>query len=186
MELVKAIRERRSIKAFQKREVTGEEVKEILVQAIPAVTPGNRKPWRFIYVGSAAERMRLAGLIMDTGKEMLAYKLMPGAIIDKFTRRTAEIPGNLIVIINIAQDAREHTEDYEAVCCLMQNFQLAAWARGIGMTWSTNESIRNIPFARAMGIGEDERIVGILHMGYVDKAPKGRARTAAEKKLQLL
>ncbi len=40
---------------------------------------------------------------------------------------------------------------------MIQNFQLAAWARGIGMIWRTNDWIYDPIFREAIGVESGEK-----------------------------
>ncbi len=40
---------------------------------------------------------------------------------------------------------------------MIQNIQLAAWARGIGMIWRTNDWIYNPIFREALGVKPGEK-----------------------------
>ena len=53
----------------------------------------------------------------------------------------------------------------------MQNFQLLAWERGLGCVWKSGGLNYNPLFIEGIGLTRGQRIVGILHIGYFDKAP---------------
>ncbi len=58
----------------------------------------------------------------------------------------------------------------------MQNFQLLG-ERGLGCVWKSGGLNYNPLFIEGIGLTRGQRIVGILHIGYFDKAPEGKART---------
>ena len=68
----------------------------------------------------------------------------------------------------------------------MQNFQLLAWERGLGCVWKSGGLNYNPLFIEGIGLTRGQRIVGILHIGYFDKAPEGKARTRLRRRWRLL
>jgi nitroreductase len=71
-------------------------------------------------------------------------------------------------------------ENYGAVCCASQNLTLAAHALGIGTSWSSGAIAAAPDLLTLVGAGANERMVGLLRVGYLDPAltaPKSR-RTA--------
>ena len=73
--------------------------------------------------------------------------------------------------------AAQQREDYAAVACAIQNIQLAAWAEGIGMQWSSGKIIALPQTYEVLNIpaGEEE-IVGLLFFGYPASIPAAPAR----------
>ena len=73
-------------------------------------------------------------------------------------------------------------ENYGAVCCAIQNLTVAAQAAGVGTSWSSG-AVAAAPALHALvGAGPDERMVGLLRLGYLDPAqtpPASRRTTAA-------
>ncbi|THF76403.1 nitroreductase family protein [Cohnella fermenti] len=181
------IRERRTVRQFADRKVEAELVRELLQACTPQASAGAgdaSRPWRVIEAGSDSERGALADLMMAQLKDMLAYKIVPGKIKQVFRQKTFAIPFNLIFVL---EDSRAKEADgLGEVCGVMQGFQLAAWERGLGMTWSSSEQLKYPDFARGLGLAPGESVLGILHMGYAAKVPKARPRTPAEKKLRFV
>ncbi len=54
---------------------------------------------------------------------------------------------------------------------MIQNFWLLAWEHKLGVVWKTNPHIYDPNVKDILNIGEDEKIVGFLHLGYFDQAP---------------
>ncbi|MNC66063.1 Nitroreductase family protein [compost metagenome] len=68
----------------------------------------------------------------------------------------------------------------------MQNFQLAAWERGVGTIWKTDPYIYAPDFRTAIGVKPGEKIVAMVHAGYPETVPGARPRTEAGKLLQVI
>ncbi|MED4956426.1 nitroreductase family protein [Paenibacillus macerans] len=178
----KTIRERRTIRNFNVSPVSRELVESLLNQAAGLYETDGTPRWRCIYIGTPESRRHLAETMLAKAKESRFGKLIPSKMLDILSRRVADIPGHLIVMVESGADERESDENFAAVCGVMQNFQLLGWERGLGMLWDTDPLFQSELFFKEIGLREGERFAGILHMGYFDKAPRARKRTPAEQK----
>jgi len=61
-----------------------------------------------------------------------------------------------------------------------------AWERGLGCVWKSGGLNYNPLFIEGIGLTRGQRIVGILHIGYFDKAPEGKARTPITEKMEII
>lgn len=171
-DIEKAIISRRSIKKFKTDPVNIEEIIELLNVAKWAPNHKLTEPWRF-------------QLYADEGKEkfveaFLTSQQKDGNIPDKAKNKAAyfrEIPLHLVVIMPEDSRKKRWDEDYAAISSLIQNFQLAAWERGIGMIWRTNDWTHDPVFKEAIGVTSDEKIVGTLMIGYPKHVPEPEKRT---------
>ena len=78
-------------------------------------------------------------------------------------------------------------QKYGAISCAIQNIQLAAWAEGLGMQWSSGKIIELPQTYAVAGIAaERETIVGLLFFGYPASVPAAQPRkplTAVSRRL---
>ena len=73
--------------------------------------------------------------------------------------------------------AAQQREDLAAIACAIQNIQLAAWAEGVGMQWSSGKIIQLPLTYEVLGIvPEHEEIVGLLFFGYPASVPAAQPR----------
>ncbi|MBS5885017.1 MAG: nitroreductase family protein [Clostridium sp.] len=77
-------------------------------------------------------------------------------------------------------------EDYAANCALIQNFQLAAWERGLGVFWKGDAYLSSQEFREEIGVKKDEKVVAILHVGYPDIISKAHPRTPIAEKVTII
>ena len=78
-------------------------------------------------------------------------------------------------------DALQRREDFAATCCAIQNIQLAAWAEGLGMQWSTNKQTRQAETYSLLQIDPaGEEIAAFLYFGYPASVPPPAARRPLE------
>ncbi|THF75233.1 nitroreductase family protein [Cohnella fermenti] len=176
-----AIRERRTIKKFKAEPIAAALLTELLDIAVWAPNHRLREPWRFIAFLEAG-KVRLAEAITNMPTRGRKPRVEPEAMRDYLT----SIPCHLLVVMPEDPRAREREEDYAAVSALIQNLQLAAWERGIGVIWKTDDYIAAPEFRTAVGVAAGEKVVGLLHLGYPDFVPEAAPRTSAANKLTLV
>ncbi|PAV30554.1 nitroreductase [Virgibacillus profundi] len=161
-ELAKIIRERRAVKkGYNDIEVTENEVRELLDDAIWAPTHGMRQPWRFIFVG-ADQKANFAKKVAATYPEekqqnRKEYLNEPNAF--------------LIVVMEEPEIQKQWDENFGAVASMIQNFWLLAWEKQLGVVWKTNPHIYEPKVKEILNVEENEKIVGFIHLGYFDKKP---------------
>lgn len=183
MDFSQTIRERRTIRKFNASPVSRELVVALINEAAELYESEGTPQWRCIYAGTPESRERLADYMMAKMLDSRLGKLVPTKLIAK---RVTDIPAHLIVVAESGADQRQSDENYAAACSIMQTLQLLAWERGLGALWDTEPFVQSESFLARIGVREGERFVGILHMGYFDKVPKGRKRTPAEQRWTVL
>lgn len=171
--LRKIIRERRAVKqGYTDKPVTEELVRELLTDAIWAPTHGNRQPWRFIFIDKK-NLPDFAKKVAQTYPEEMrenreAYLNEPNAI--------------LVVIMEEPEMQKQWEENYGAVACLIQNFWLLAWEKNLGVVWKTNPHIYHPQVKEILGVKENEKIVGFLHLGFFEEIPEKKPRISVDEK----
>jgi len=181
------IRERRSIRRRYKNLHVSQELVKALLQRAEQLCPyEGEKRWRYVYVGTPEARNQLTDYMFEKMADTKMARLMPGKLIESLKKRYAEVPATLIIIAETDPDSHKRDEIYGTICSIMQNFQLLGWEQRLGMLWNTESYIQNELFFKRIGIREKERFVGLLHIGYFHKTPRGRSRTPAERKWTIL
>ncbi|NEW05653.1 nitroreductase [Paenibacillus sp. SYP-B3998] len=187
MSIADVIQKRRTIRQFNERKLTTDTILQILYVAVWAPNHGLREPWRFICAAELEAKELLADRIVRALEEMNRYKWLPGKIKDMYKKKMIQIPAILFVIVKEERGKLKREEDFAAACALIQNLQLCAWEREIGMVWSIDETLcANQIFCDKIGMRKEERIAGMLYMGYYDHIPKAKKRTPAERKMTWL
>ncbi|OMF26733.1 hypothetical protein BK133_20045 [Paenibacillus sp. FSL H8-0548] len=176
-----AIQERRTIKNFKPDAVSLDLINELLNISVWAPNHKLREPWRFIAFVEGGRKTLVQLMKRDAEKGKMG-KPMKKAKIDYLL----EIPAHVVVIM--PEDPRPNVweEDFAAVSTLIQNFQLAAWERGLGVIWKTDAVIYSPEFRQSIGVQPGEKVVGILHVGYPETAPKPQTRTPATDRLTII
>ncbi|SEQ74101.1 Nitroreductase [Virgibacillus subterraneus] len=171
--LATIIRERRAVKkGYNDKPVTEETVMNLLDDATWAPTHGNRQPWRFIFVGPEQ-------------KEAFAEKVAATYPEEKQENRREylnEPNAFLIVVMDVPDNQKQWDENFGATASMIQNFWLLAWEQQLGVVWKTNPHIYDPKVKEILDVGEDEKIVGFIHLGYFDEKPIKKGRVPVSEK----
>jgi nitroreductase len=148
MDVEQAIRTRRTHKVYGPDPVDSETLDELLELARWAPNHHLTNPWRFRVVGPDT----LAKLKQAAGPETAG----------KLDRAPT------LVIVSVAQsgDQLQDEEDLLAGGVAAYIVLLAAHARGLVGYWRTPGVLRTAEGRAAAGLGDDERFVALLYLGY--------------------
>lgn len=177
----KLITERRTIKKFKQVAIPTEVLSELLEVASWAPNHKLRQPWRFIIYNGQGTKS-LAGVIENAVAKGGKMKKSP----EEMKKYFLSIPAHILVVMQEDPQPFIREEDYAATCALIQNFQLAAWERDLGVFWKTDSYLTLPDFREGVGVKPGEKIVAILHVGYPDMIPKPRSRTPITEKTTII
>ena len=164
MDVEQAIRSRRTIKAFEPRPVERETLDELLELARWAPNHNLTNPWRFRVVGRRAlDRLkRAAGELAAAEAGAAEAEDVARAAAAKLDRAPTLVVCSLVR----SDDPVEHEEDHHAAAAAAYIVLLAAHSRGLAGYWRTPGVLRTSAGREAVGLGDDEDFVGLLHLGW--------------------
>jgi nitroreductase len=142
-----AIRTRRTHKAYRPEPVPPETLEQLFELARWAPNHHVTNPWRFRVLGPES----LARLKEAAGPEAAA----------KLDRAPTLVVASVVETGDPVQDE----EDLCAAAVAAYIVLLGAHARGLGGYWRTPEVLRSAEGRAAVGVGEGERVLGLLHLG---------------------
>ena len=174
------IKERRSIRKFKSDKVSNEILEELLEVTSWAPNHKMTEPWRFIIYkdeGSKVLANIMAKIVANSPK-----KKSP----EEVRARFESIPAHVIIVMNEDSNNFVMEEDYAATCALIQNFQLAAWERGLGVLWKTDAFIASPTFRKGVGAKPGEKIAALLQVGYPEVVPKAVERADISERIKLI
>jgi nitroreductase len=147
MNIEDAIRTRRTHKAYGSDPVPRETLDELFELARWAPNHHLTSPWRFRVLGPEA----LARLKECAGSEAAG----------KLDRAPT------LVVASVVQtgDPEQDEEDLCAAACAVYIMLLGAHARGLANYWRTPGVLRTAAGCAAVGLGDDERFLGLIHLG---------------------
>jgi nitroreductase len=150
MKLEKAIRTRRTHKAFGRDALDRETLEQLFELARWAPNHHLSNPWRFRVLG---ERTRAA--LME-----LAEAAQPGSAV-----KLRRAPTLVAVSAQLSGDAAQDREDLLASAVAAYIVLLGAHARGLAGYWRTVPLLDERPARELLGLGAQEAALGLLYLG---------------------
>lgn len=155
MELEEAIRTRRTHKAYKPEPLDRATLDELFELARWAPNHHLTNPWRFRVVGpQALERLKAA-----SDDPIAAAKL-------------DRAPTLVVVSAKQTGDPLGDEEDVLATGAAAFIVLLAAHGRGLAGYWRTPAVLRTPAGRAAVGLGDDEHVLGLMHLGYPRQEPR--------------
>jgi nitroreductase len=168
MDVETAVRTRRTHKAFAPEPLPREQIDELLELASWAPNHNLTVPWRFRVIGPET----LGRLKQVAGPEGAA--------------KLDRAPTLIVVSCVLSGDPVEEEEDLHATAVALYIVLLAAHARGLGGYWRTPGILRTPDGCAAVGLGEEERFVGLLHLGHPRQEKPAPERPGADQTITYL
>ncbi|MBN2379367.1 nitroreductase family protein [candidate division WOR-3 bacterium] len=161
MQVPKIIRDRRSVRAYKKKDIQKDVLSRVLEAARLAPSANNRQPWKFIVVKDSARRKALAKaakeqqFVAEAPVVIAAIALEPDRIMTCGVSAAA-------VDLSIATD----------------HMQLSAVEQGLGSCWIGafyQEDIKQI-----LGVPSQYKVIALLTLGYPADQPGFKNRKPIE------
>ena len=159
MELLEAIKGRRSIRAFKQKDVPEETVEKLIDAARHAPSAGNIQPWEFVVVRNLEVKRKLAIAALNQASVEEASVVIVVCVNEKRSSMGYGSRGKTLYCI---QDTAAAT----------QNILLTAYSLGLGACWigAFNEDDAK----QVLNAPESIRPVAIVPVGYPDEMPSHR------------
>ena len=161
MDVLEAIKGRRSIRAFKKQELPSSTIERLLEAARWAPSAGNVQPWEFVVAKLPQTKQNLS---------LAAYG----------QRDIEESSAVIVVCADEKRAAESYGERGKTLYChqdtaaAIQNILLSAHSLGLGSCWIgafKEEQVRKI-----INAPKDVKPVAIIPVGYADEKPEPRRR----------
>ena len=177
MEMLEAIRTRRSVRKFSDRPVTAEQLNQVLEAARQAPSWANMQCWRFVVIQDQKVREQISELsYVDEYFATHGYKSNPAQ------KALAQAPVVIVACADPERSGKLWGQNYYLtdLGIATQNLMLAAHAQGLGTVFV---GVFDEPRLRdLLGIPEQIHIVGLFPLGYPLSEPKeGPPRKPLEK-----
>lgn len=178
MNVSEAIAQRRSVKKFQDRPITREEIEVLLSAAVLAPNHHLTQPWRFYVLGPGSRRTY--GLALGERKaRKLPDPEAANAVREKTAAEYHAFPALIAVAMVLHDNLETREEDYAAVMQGIANIMLTAVDRGLGTHMRTGAVLEDPAARAAVGVRPSERIVAMLSVGVPAELSAPKARQAA-------
>jgi nitroreductase len=165
MDVLEAIRMRRSIRSYLPRPVEEEKLAQVLEAARLAPSANNRQDWKFIVVREAARRKKL---------------------VEPCNNQTFIAEAPLVVVACTTDAKRTMRSGYQCaavdVTIAVDHLTLAATALGLGTCWIGAFDAKKV--AAALDLPPEVVPVHVLPMGYAAETPAARPRKGLSEIIQ--
>lgn len=191
VDVLTAIRERRSIRRYLDQPVSAEVIERLLAAATWAPSAHNRQPWRFAVLMAQDTKTRLA---LAMGDKLRADRLADGdapEIVDQDTSRSyarlTTAPVVIVACLTMADmdpypDTRRKKAEYlmavQSVAMALQNLLLAAHADGLGACWMCAPLFCPEAVRESLNLPADWEAQAIITLGYAANEGKLPIRRA--------
>ncbi len=186
MNLLEAIRTRRSIQKMKPDPVPQSMIEQILEAATWAPNHFLTEPWRFIVLQGEGRKQLgkvFAALYVDKQRD---EGINPD-LLEKQAERALRAP--VVILVIATPSPKKHIlprEEFAACCAGVQNMLLTAHALGLGAIWSTGPAATHPRTRELFLLEEREEVVGFIYIGYPDQSlPKGKRTPFQHKTLWL-
>ena len=161
MDVCEAIRQRRSVRSYEDREVEEEKLRQVLEAGRLAPSASNRQEWKFVVVRDAELRRKLAAAAKDQ-----------------------QFVGEAAVVIAACAVDHDHIMSCGHPCFLIDvaiavdHMTLAACELGLGTCWIgafDQRQARDI-----LGIPDSVEVVALLPLGYPTAWPDAKPRKSLD------
>jgi nitroreductase len=158
MDVLDAIRGRRTHKAFAPESVPREALEELFDAARFAPNHHLTQPWRFRVLGPGSlARLKEAAGPVEAPK------------LDR-------APTLVVASVRLTGAQQQDEEDVCAAAAAIYAVLLAAHARGLASYWRTPAVLRTREGREAVGVPDGERVLGLVHLGRPATQPPAKER----------
>lgn len=185
--MIKEIKDRRSIRKYDGREVPREMLEQIIAAGLCAPSAKNRQPWKFIVVTNNAKRDALLEMECGLEREKREPLLPESAVSITDAEHTLKVMGQSAAVIFVMNTlgvelSRTLTVDervYEicnaqSIGAAVQNMSLAAVELGLGSLWVCNTFFAQQELNK--WLNTDGELFAALAVGYAAERPSPRPR----------
>lgn len=183
--VAQVIKERRSIKPEKMNGniIPDEQVQALLQLADWAPTHGLTEPWRFVVYGpgkAEAFRQQHAELYRQQAAEADFSQMRYDKLLTN-----GEQASHIIIAIMRRGDRPNIPviEELAATACAIDNILLGAQALGLAGFWSTGGMVHHDIMKQHLGLRDEDRVMGLLFLGYTDTIKEGKRLVALEDKV---
>jgi len=156
MDVLEAIRTRRSIRKYKDKQVPWDNIVTILQAGKYAPSAGNLQNWKFIHIKSDAKRKSIAKACMDQEwMEMAPIYIVVVAEPNKADRYYGTRGARLYTI--------------QGCAAAIENMLLTAHSLGLGSCWIG--AFDEDELFRILNLPEEITVQGIITIGYADESP---------------
>jgi F420 biosynthesis protein FbiB-like protein len=193
-DIERIIRGRRSVRKFDRRAVSREQLMQLIEAASWAPSPHGRQPWRFAVVTQQDTREKLALAMGERWQQQLALDGQEQEIVllrlAKSRERISTAPAIVVPCLYMTemdeypdaerQDA-EHLMAVQSLGCAIQNMLLLAYSMGLDCGWMCAPLFCPDTVRGALDLKPPLEPHALITIGYAAQEPVRRPRRSLDK-----
>ncbi|MFN3480741.1 MAG: nitroreductase family protein [Thermodesulfovibrionales bacterium] len=168
MSILKIIKERRSVRDFEKRDISDEVIDKLIEALIWAPSAGNLQARKFYFVRDIMIKKELASAALNQRFIAEAPLVVVGCTDSRIYSRYGDRGVNLYAIQDVA--------------CSIMNMMLLAWENGLGSVWVG--AFREGEVAEVLDLPNNLRPVAIVPVGYPSRIPLPPPRVSKKEAIE--
>lgn len=168
----------RGAAAFHDKPVNSSLVLKLLNDAVWVPKHDSHEPWRFIYAEGEGKARLVKGLMSILEKTRL-HDATPEQR-EKFERHLMHVPAYLHIVMLEDPCPNIWQENLVAISCLVQHLQWLGREEDLSMLWHNGDDMYSKQYGELIGVKPEEKLVGVIQIGYVDQALRARPRMRIE------
>lgn len=176
MDALEAILTRRSVSKLVEPGPNAVQLETMLNAAVHAPDHKELAPWRFLIIDDDARHA--LGEVMAEALRAREPGATPGQL-DKQRQLPLRAPTIIVASAKAVETNLPFSELTAATSAAVQNILLAAHALGLGAIWRTGNPARDPHVKAALGVGDQDEIVGFVYVGTPVASPDDRNPTTA-------
>ena len=176
--VLKAIKERRSVRRFQERDVEESKIELMLKAATWAPSANNDQPWKFVVVRDKETKEKVLNAFLDRMKDYFEEHGLPLERIRPFWAGIWAAPVHIfafcdtsVVEIEEGWEKIEMLWSAQGVSAACQNMLLAAHALGLGAVWAGGSVAVEDEIKSMLGVPEGIKLMTVIAVGYPADEP---------------
>lgn len=171
MDFIDVIKNRRSIRKFDSKEVPKEVLEQILYHGSLAPSGKNRQPWRFVVVQNEKIKANIADIMILRANEMENKGESIGV---KNTARIIKEAPVFIAVFN-TWGTKKPNSNLQSIGACIENICLSATCFGLGSLWICDIDCCFSELQELLGKPHVSLVAGVA-LGYALESPKARPR----------
>lgn len=168
MSILKIIKERRSIRDFEKRDIPEDVIDKLMDALIWAPSAGNLQSRKFYFITDSRLKRELASAALNQRFIAEAPLVVVGCTDSRIYSRYGDRGVNLYAIQDVA--------------CSIMNMMLLAWENGLGSVWVG--AFREGEVAEVLDLPNNLRPVAIVPLGYPSRIPSPPPRVSKKEAIE--
>lgn len=161
MEFIEVIKKRRSIRAYQSKEISEEKLGRILEAARFAPSANNKQSWKFIVVKDPETKRKLVKVSRNQSFIGEAPVVIAGVALEPDRVMSCEVPAYAVDL-----------------AIAIQHIALAAANEGLGTCWIGAFSQDDVK--KILEVPDSYKVVALMPMGYPAESPGTKTRKPLE------